>query len=438
MSGRHPFSELTADFGPERRKRIDAMKRDLLAEMPLHELRRARELTQKDVAHTLNVNQPAVAKLERRADVYVSSLRSYIEAVGGRLKIVAEFPEGEVAITNFANAGDADPLPLAGVNGLRIDEEFRDFLRDEVNINPSRLDRLQTSVGAVSGYLKDNMKGYQKSEPQGSLALETIIGPVDDNDEYDADIQVVMNPNSEWQPRDYIKAVYDTLRENKTYADKLMLKTRCVTIDYAGDFHLDVVPRITVDGRHYILNRVDNMMERTDGNGYRDWFNEKNRIAGGNLKRVVRLLKYLRDHKNNYTAKSILLTTLTGMMISESDEGTKEVSTVPDTLATILTRMDAFLQEHQAMPDIKNPALPSETFNRYWDQVKYANFRDKMHSYALSARKANAEAERENAVRVWQQIFEDSFGMGTPPSASGNRGNSPSRPLDHIAIPAFQ
>ena len=107
MSGRHPFSELTKDFTPERLRRIDAIKEELVAEMPLHELRRARALTQQDLAQTLKVNQPAIAKLEQRADVYVSSLRSYIEAMGGKLKIVAEFPEGEVAITNFAQAGEA-------------------------------------------------------------------------------------------------------------------------------------------------------------------------------------------------------------------------------------------------------------------------------------------------------------------------------------------
>lgn len=74
--------------------------------MPLHELRRARSLTQQDLAKALNVNQPAVSKLEQRADMYVSSLRSYIEAVGGRLRIVAEFPEGEVAVTNFSKLGE--------------------------------------------------------------------------------------------------------------------------------------------------------------------------------------------------------------------------------------------------------------------------------------------------------------------------------------------
>ena len=76
--------------------------------MPLHELRRARALTQQDLARSLNVNQPAVSKLEQRADMYVSSLRSYIEAVGGRLKIVAEFPDGEVAITNFSQLGEGE------------------------------------------------------------------------------------------------------------------------------------------------------------------------------------------------------------------------------------------------------------------------------------------------------------------------------------------
>ena len=105
MSGKHAFNELTKDFTPERRARVDARKFELRTAMPLHELRKARELTQKAVGEVLEVNQPAVAKLERRADMYVSNLRAYIEAMGGRLNIVAEFPQGSVVITNFSNAG---------------------------------------------------------------------------------------------------------------------------------------------------------------------------------------------------------------------------------------------------------------------------------------------------------------------------------------------
>ena len=106
MSGRHQFDELTKDFTPERRARVEDRKAELRAAMPLHELRQARAMTQKAVGDVLNVNQPAVAKLERRADMYVSNLRAYIEAMGGRLNIIAEFPQGSVVITNFADAGE--------------------------------------------------------------------------------------------------------------------------------------------------------------------------------------------------------------------------------------------------------------------------------------------------------------------------------------------
>ena len=65
-------------------------------------------MTQRALGDALHVNQPAVAKLERRTDMYVSNLRSYIEAMGGRLNIIAEFPQGNVSITNFADVADVE------------------------------------------------------------------------------------------------------------------------------------------------------------------------------------------------------------------------------------------------------------------------------------------------------------------------------------------
>ena len=85
MTGRNAFRDLTDDFTPERRARVEARKAALREAMPLHELRRARAMTQEAVGEALNVNQPAVAKLERRTDMYVSNLRAFIEAMGGKL-----------------------------------------------------------------------------------------------------------------------------------------------------------------------------------------------------------------------------------------------------------------------------------------------------------------------------------------------------------------
>ena len=301
-------------------------------------------------------------------------------------------------------------------------QEFGQFLKDEVELNKSRLDRLETAVGGVNGYLKDNLPGYQTMERQGSYALDTLIKPVDDNDEYDADVQIVMNSNPKWEPKDYVLAINRTLGNNQTYADKRRLKTRCVTVDYAGDFHLDVVPRVTIKGRHYVCNRHENEFEETDGNGYREWFNGKNRITGGNLKKVVKLLKYLRDHKNSFTAKSILLTTLAGYMIRESDKGTAAVSTVADTLETVFSRMNNYLRQHPNMPEIKNPVLASENFNRHWDQRRYANFRNRVQSYAQTVRQAKAEPSAEKAIKLWQELFGDSFGKATSSGGGSSSG----------------
>lgn len=69
--------------------------------MALDELRQARELTQVHLSKILGVNQAAVSKLERRADMYVSTLQDFVKALGGELKITAKFPEGAVEITQF-------------------------------------------------------------------------------------------------------------------------------------------------------------------------------------------------------------------------------------------------------------------------------------------------------------------------------------------------
>jgi len=113
MTGHRPFSELRKRMAPERRARNAEATKRMLASMAHHELRQARERSQEELARELKVGQPAVAKLERRTDMYVSNLRRYIEALGGSLEITAPFPEGAVSITNFGDLGD-DQEPRDG------------------------------------------------------------------------------------------------------------------------------------------------------------------------------------------------------------------------------------------------------------------------------------------------------------------------------------
>ncbi|MGV6475021.1 XRE family transcriptional regulator [Azotobacter vinelandii] len=97
------FTDLVARMSPESRARSDALYQRLRAEYPLHELRQAQHLSQETLAKALNVNQASISKLERRTDMYISTLRNYITAMGGRLEIVAHFPEGSVSIENFSD-----------------------------------------------------------------------------------------------------------------------------------------------------------------------------------------------------------------------------------------------------------------------------------------------------------------------------------------------
>lgn len=96
------FSELRAGMSPVSRARARAKARAMLAEMPLQELRHARGLSQETLAAALHVRQASISKLERRTDMYISTLRSHIRAMGGELEIVARFPDGDVKISNFA------------------------------------------------------------------------------------------------------------------------------------------------------------------------------------------------------------------------------------------------------------------------------------------------------------------------------------------------
>jgi len=96
-----PFRTVVKRMPRERQERIRKRTEELLAELPLQELRQARAFSQKELAEVLGLNQATISKLERRADMYLSSLRRFIEAMGGELEITARFPEGWVRIQLF-------------------------------------------------------------------------------------------------------------------------------------------------------------------------------------------------------------------------------------------------------------------------------------------------------------------------------------------------
>lgn len=102
---RTKWSDLRAQLSPKSSEKARAMTAQMIAEMPLAELREARRLSQVTLAEALRVKQASVSKLERRTDMYISTLRNVIKAMGGELDIIARFPEGDVRIKQFRDSG---------------------------------------------------------------------------------------------------------------------------------------------------------------------------------------------------------------------------------------------------------------------------------------------------------------------------------------------
>ena len=104
------LDRIRKQLSPDRRKKVAARAATLIAEeKTLQELRQAHKLTQKRMAQVLGIGQDSVSRLEQRSDLLISTLRGYVEAMGGRLSLVAEFP-------------NQDPVILAGITAIESQE----------------------------------------------------------------------------------------------------------------------------------------------------------------------------------------------------------------------------------------------------------------------------------------------------------------------------
>ena len=96
------FAELYDALSPESKQWVEEQVKVEEKKMALSDLRKARHITQTQLAQTLNIKQPSIADMEKRTDMYISTLRSLIEGMGGKLEITAIFPDTEVQIKNFS------------------------------------------------------------------------------------------------------------------------------------------------------------------------------------------------------------------------------------------------------------------------------------------------------------------------------------------------
>ncbi|WP_137123204.1 SMODS domain-containing nucleotidyltransferase [Segeticoccus rhizosphaerae] len=323
---------------------------------------------------------------------------------------------------------------------MKLTDHFNVLLKDTVNLGQVKLDLLDSRVESVYKALKaDEQIGplILGKTPQGSWAHKTIINPVGDN-EFDADFMLNMSENPDWSddPKKYIEEVYAALHRHSTYGNMPhSRKCRCVRLVYANSMHLDIVPHLTLaDGREVIVNRDDNDWEPTNPQGFTDWMKTKDTLANGNLRKVIRLMKYLRDHKNSFTGtRSILLTTLLGEQVTELRKllNPNYYSDVPTALLHLVNDLDSWLQDRPTKPSIPDPSGSGVTFDHRWEQSTYSYFRDRIHAHAAEIKEAYDEENKDRSVELWQGIFGDGF---KAPATSSSSTKFPAAPVPATTV----
>lgn len=296
--------------------------------------------------------------------------------------------------------------------------EFNLFLRDYINLDATRTRTLHSRVSAVNTFIagQEDLEDVVTDDviPQGSFAHKTIIRPYSGND-FDADVLVPMDEQDDWEPKDYTKALYKVLQSSARYRDKAVLGKRCVKLDYAGDFHIDLVPFVTRgDGNTYITHRTRNEFIRQDPVAYTAWFEDNNRTAHGHLVRVVRLMKFLRD-RSSIQVPSVVLSALLAERVRSFD-GVDDYASVASTLTSLVKALHEYID-----PMLTPPWVDDRIGQNLADRLTQSGFENLQSQVKTWSRLMTEalEADADESMEKWRKIFGESFG-----STTGKAGES--------------
>lgn len=239
---------------------------------------------------------------------------------------------------------------------------------------------------------------WPEIHPQGSIAHGTTVRPYNSLHEYDLDLVCQLHYCGHEDPLLIYERVYDRLAEHATYREMLERMKRCLRLNYAGAFHLDILPACPNGdlgaGAIVVPDCKLECWKHSNPKGLTAWFllacqrreaiQERFFKASVEplpspvpsefkypLQRVIQLMKRHRDiffAGGRDIARSVILTTLAGSFY----RGERSLSRA---LASILDSIHAKLAACPRVPVIANPVHPGENFADTWDQEKYDRFR---------------------------------------------------------------
>ncbi|PGD07605.1 nucleotidyltransferase [Bacillus wiedmannii] len=290
---------------------------------------------------------------------------------------------------------------------MKISDYFKLFIAN-LSLNKGRKEKIDGALSTWEVLLSEDKEFNEKFKgfySQGSYATKTAIRPSKDA-EFDVDVILLLDVKKE-DSKEFFNWVAERIKSKKTYEGKIKPQDRCIRIDYAGDFHVDIVPARTTYGDSILIpSKKEGNWVKTNPAGFKKWCDKKHIEHNEKFRSMVKILKYWRDENvgDNTAPKSILLTTLVGKyMIAKSSYA----ETLVATLDNMVTELDELIKDTPKDDAIKisNPSLEDENLARDWTVEKCRIFRDKLKNFHSKSLEALNDSNKESSIEKWQAIF---------------------------------
>lgn len=308
-----------------------------------------------------------------------------------------------------------------------IDKTLSD-IAESIELNDSRLEQMKSSYNAILDLLKKDTEFFAQFEdvieifPQGSARIGTTIKPKDDDFDLDLVIHIDL-PFSYFKFSDIYNHLYRVLKSDATYTDKVEKKNRCIRVNYKGDYHMDLLPALTINKvkkQLAVPDRVEKDWTLSNPEGFASWFIDKSKViimqedfsrsldlqeftksTQNPLKNTIKILKMFRDeyyvgNKADLKIPSIILTSLAAFSY-------KNKPTITETLNDFLLYCKNGLSDNSIF-HFTNPADMQECYSERWEENtdiynEFQSFLEELETKLLQLAKEDNLSLREQIIK---------------------------------------
>ncbi|MDQ0230941.1 SMODS domain-containing nucleotidyltransferase [Metabacillus malikii] len=305
---------------------------------------------------------------------------------------------------------------------MKLNDHFKKFVGN-ISLNPTRVEQIDRAVRnwekkfKGDEEIKDHFISYFT---QGSYSTDTGVRPKS-REEFDVDVVLVLDIVENDDPKENLHWIKDRIKSYSGFENRVKVKDRCVRIEYAKEFHVDVVPAFQYENHIKIPSRKEGEWVETNPEGFTEWCNNINDESDKYFSQTVKILKHWRDEKvgEDTAPKSILLTTLVG---NAHIKKPSIAETLVETLKVMVVDVNSLVSElenDEDVPWVDNPSLEDENLARTWSKLKAQRFLKKLTTLRDDCQDALDEKDKDKSIEKWQAIF----GSADFPSSLGETEN---------------